>query len=85
MTREVKDQMDSIELEKKLRLPDPAKTLEVVWKLLGRTRLQLNGTRGNSVITSAYGEARAAKKLAKLEAERQKARGAQYGLRTTVR
>jgi hypothetical protein len=85
MTKEVKDQMDSTELDKKLRLPDPAKTLEVVWKLLGRTRLQLNNTTGNSGGTSAYGEARAAQKLAKLEAERQKARGTQYGLRTTVR
>lgn len=77
--------MDSIELEKRVRLPDRAKTLEVVWKLLGWTRLQLNYTRGSSAGTSAYGEVRAAKKLAKLEAERQKARGTQYGLRTIVR
>ena len=85
MTKEVKDQMDSTDLEKKLRLPDPAKTLEVVWKLLRRTQLQLNDPRGSSAGSSAYGDGRAAKKLAKLEAERQKARGTQYGLRTTVR
>jgi hypothetical protein len=78
-------EMDSIELEKRVQLPDHAKTLEVVWKLLSWTRLQLNDTRSNSASTSAYGEARMAKKLAKLEAERQKARGTQYGLRTTVR
>lgn len=77
--------MDSIELEKRVQLPDRAKTLEIVWKLLRWTRLQLNDARSNTASIPANGEALTARKLAKLEAERQKARGTQYGLRTTVR
>ncbi len=76
--------MHSIELEKKLRLPDPTKAMEGVWKLLRRTHQQLNTTAGTTVEGSSA-QALVAKKLAKIEAERQKARGAQYALRTTFR
>ncbi len=36
--------MHSVELEKKLRLPDPTKTMEAVWKMLRRTRQQVDVT-----------------------------------------
>ena len=78
--------LHAVELERKLRLPDPSKAMEGVWKLLRRTRQQLNtaGTIAANTSGSA-GEGFRAKKLAKIEAERQKARGAQYALRTTFR
>ena len=76
--------MHSIELERKLRLPDPTKAMEGVWKLLRRTRQQLNTTAGGAVEGSSA-EVVVAKKLARIEAERQKARGVQYALRTTFR
>ncbi len=85
MRKEVKDQMDSIELEKRLRLPDPAKTIEAVWKLLRRNRQQLSLTAHNSAGASVSGQVLAAKRSAKVEAERQRARGTQYGLRTSLR
>lgn len=78
--------MHAVELERKLRLPDPTKAMEGVWKLLRRTRQQLNTTGTIAANTSqSAGEAFRAKKLAKIEAERQKARGVQYALRTTFR
>jgi hypothetical protein len=85
MRKEVNDRMHSIELEKRLRLPDPAKTIEGVWKLLKRNRQQLNATARNSAGVLVTGEALAARKSARVEAERQKARGTQYGLRTIFR
>ena len=78
--------MHAVELERKLRLPDPSKAMEGVWKLLRRTRQELNTTGNMAANTSgSAGEGFRAKKLAKIEAERQKARGAQYALRTTFR
>ena len=78
--------MHSIELERKLRLPDPTKAMEEVWKLLRRTRQQLNTTANKAVsISGSAGETLVARKQAKIEAERQKGRGVQYALRTTLR
>ena len=78
--------MHSVELERKLRLPDPTKAIEGVWKLLRRTRQQLNTTASKTTLRSgSAGESFVAKKLAKIEAERQKGRGVQYALRNTLR
>ena len=85
MTKEVKDEMHSFDLEKKLRLPDPAKAIEGVWKLLRRNRQQLNAAAPRFAGVSVSGETLRAKRAAKVEAERQKARGTQYAIRTTIR
>ncbi len=78
--------MHSIELDKKLRLPDPAKVLEGVWKLLKRTRQQLDTSPGRGVsIAGSAGQSIHEKKRARLEAGRQKGRGTPYLLRTTFR
>ncbi len=78
--------MHSVDLERKLRLPDPTKAMEGVWKLLRRTRQQLNTTTGMAVgVSGSVGETLVARKQAKIEAERQKGRGVQYALRTTLR
>ncbi len=78
--------LHSVELEKKLRLPDPTKAMEGVWKLLRRTRQQLNMTANKAVgVSGSSSETLVAKKIAKIEAERQKARGAQSVLRNTFR
>ncbi len=78
--------LHSVELEKKLRLPDPTKAMEGVWKLLRRTRQQLNMTGNKAVgVSGSSSETLVAKKMAKIEAERQKARGAQSVLRNTLR
>ncbi len=87
--KEVIDEMHSVELERKLRLPDPTKAMEGVWKLLRRTRRQLNtpvvtvpGTSGSSP-----GQTLAVEKRARLEAERAKgqAQGVVYTLRASLR
>ncbi len=78
--------LHSVELEKKLRLPDPTKAMEGVWKLLRRTRQQLNMTANKAVgVSGSSSETLVAKKMAKIEAERQKARGTQSVLRNTFR
>ncbi len=78
--------MHSVEVEKKLRLPDPTKAMEGVWKLLRRTRQQLNGTTNKAVgVSGSSSETLVAKKMAKIQAERQKVRGAQNALRNTFR
>ncbi len=78
--------MHSVELEKKLRLPDPTKAMEGVWKLLRRTRQQLNMTANKDVgVSGSSNETLVAKKMARIEAERQKGRGAQSVLRNTFR
>ncbi len=84
--KEVIGELHSVELERKIRLPDPTKAMEGVWKLLRRTRQQLNttGTKAAGLSASA-GEGLMAKKQAKLHAERQKSRGAQNALRMTLR
>ena len=79
-------ELHAVEMERKLRLPDPTKAMEGVWKLLKRTRQQLNMTGDNAVgVSGSSSEAVVAKRLAKIEAERQKGRGAQYVLRNTFR
>ncbi len=78
--------LHSVELEKNLRLPDPKKAMEGVWKLLRRTRQQLNMTANKAVaVSGSSSETLVAKKMAKIEAGRQKARGGQYALRNTFR
>ncbi len=78
--------MHSVELEKKLRLPDPAKAVEGVWKLLRRTKQQLNVNAGKAAaISGSAGQALLEKKRARIEADGQKARGISYALRNTVR
>ncbi len=84
--KEVIGELHSVELERKIRLPDPTKAMEGVWKLLRRTRQQLNTTGTKAAgLSSSAGEALMAKKQAKLHAERQKARGSQNVLRMTLR
>ena len=79
-------ELHAVEMERKLRLPDPTKAMEGVWKLLRRTRQQLNMTGDNAVgVSGSSSEAVVAKRLAKIEAERQKGRGAQNVLRNTFR
>ena len=79
-------ELNSVELERKLRLPDPSKAMEGVWKLLRRTRQQLNSTAGKAAVMSgSSGAALAVKRQAKIEAERQKSRGSQWALRNTLR
>ena len=79
-------ELHAVEMERKLRLPDPTKAMEGVWKLLRRTRQQLNMTGDNAVgVSGSSSEAVVAKRLAKIEAERQKGRGAQNALRNTFR
>ncbi len=78
--------MHSVELEKKLRLPDPTKAMEGVWKLLRRTKQQLNVNAGKaSAISGSAGQALSERKRARIEADRQRGRGISYALRTTVR
>ena len=78
--------MHSVELEKKLRLPDPTKTLEGVWKMLKRTKQQTDMGPGRAaVVSGATNQALHEKKRAGIEAERQKARGTIYAMRTAVR
>ncbi len=78
--------MHSIRPEWKIRLPDPSKVLESAWKLLGRTRGQIDtNSLGAPAGQRVSSEARAEKRRAHLDAERQRARGVSYGLRTIVR
>ncbi len=78
--------MHSIELEKKLRLPDPTKAMEGVWKLLRRTKQQLNVNAGKAAaVSGSAGQALSERKRARIEADRQRGRGVSYALRTTVR
>ena len=86
--REVINQMHPVELEKKLRLPDPAKTMEAIWKLLKRTRQHLD----TSVITTYGGVASShpeivalEKKKAVLEADRRRGQGRSYTQWRTMR
>lgn len=79
------NEMHSIELEKRLRLPDPTKAVEGVWKLLRRTKQQLNVNSGKAAISGSAGQAFSEKKRARIDADRQKGRAISYALRTTVR
>ncbi len=78
--------MHIVELEKKLRLPDPTKTLEAVWKTLRRTMQQVDVTAiGTGVASGSTGPALSEEKRAKIQAERAKAQGTVYAMRTTIR
>jgi hypothetical protein len=78
--------LHSVELEKKLRLPDPTKTLEGVWKMLKRTRQQIDmGPGAAAGVSGATSRVSLEKKRAKVEAERHRARGTIYSMRTTIR
>ncbi len=80
--------MHSVPLERKLKLPDPSKAIEAAWKLLRRTRQQVNTAQGRMAVHvsgSAPGEILSEKKRARIEAERQKGRGMSYALRNTMR
>ena len=73
-------------LERRLRLPDPSKAIDSIWKLLKRTRQQFDTTQSNiSTVSGTSAETFRAKKHAMIEAERQKARGVGYSLRTIIR
>ena len=78
--------MHRVELDKKLRLPDPAKAMEGVWKLLNKTRQQVN-LNGSAVRVSPVSrpETLKAQKQAKVDAERKKGIGTSYAVRTTIR
>ena len=75
-----------VELDKKLRLPDPAKAIEGVWRLLSKTRQQVN-VHGSTVTVSPVSipETLKAQKLAKIEAERKKGLGTSYAVKATIR
>ncbi len=79
-------ELHRVELDKKLRLPDPAKAMEGVWKLLRRTQQQIN-IHGSNVTGSAVSrpETLKAQTLAKLEADRKKAIGTSYAVKATIR
>ena len=78
--------MHSVELEKKVRLPDPTKAMEAVWKMLRRTKQQVDLTlpvTGNPARSSPTSLQE--KKRARLEADRRKAQATLYAMRTTIR
>lgn len=78
--------MHSIELEKKVRLPDPAKVLEGAWKLLKRSRQQMDLPRGKTgSIAGSAGQSVQEKKRARIEADRHEGQGTISYLRTTIR
>ena len=85
--REVINQMHPVELEKKLRLPDPSKTMEAIWKLLKRTGQHLD----TSVITTSSGVlshpeiVALGKSKARLEADRRRSQGTSYAQWRIVR
>ena len=80
------DNLHSVELEKKLRLPDPTKTMEAVWKMLRRTKQQVDvTTTGADVGSGSSGPALFEKKRARSEADRRKGQGTVYAMRTTIR
>jgi hypothetical protein len=80
------DDLHSVELEKKLRLPDPTKTMEAVWKMLRRTKQQMDLTSPRAaMISGSSGTALSEKRRARIEAERGKAQGTLYAMRTTIR
>jgi ethanolamine ammonia-lyase small subunit len=84
--KEVIDDLHIVELEKKLRLPDPTKTLEAVWKTLRRTTQQVDVTGiGTGVASGSTGPALSEKKRARTEAEHSKAQGTIYWMRTAIR
>ena len=78
--------MHSVELERKLKLPDPSKAMEGVWKLLRRTRQQMNTTQGKVVaVSGSPGERLSVQKRARIEAERAKGRGVSYAVHNSIR
>ncbi len=72
--------MHPVELERKLRLPDPAKTMEAIWKLLKRTRqhLDISGVTPYGGIASSPEIVALEKKQARLEADRRRSQGTSY-------
>jgi hypothetical protein len=79
-------ELHRVELDKKLRLPDPAKAMEGVWKLLRKTRQQIN-VHGTTVTVSPVSrpETLKAQKLAKIDADRKKGLGTSYAVKATIR
>jgi hypothetical protein len=78
--------MHSVDLEKKIRLPDPTKTMEAVWRMLKRTRQQVGTSPGKATgISVSAGSTLTEKKRARIEADRKKAQGITYAMRTTIR
>ena len=78
--------MHSVELEKKVRLPDPTKTMEAVWKMLRRTKQQVDlTTPGTSIPAKSSSAILLEKKRARIEADRRKAQATTYVMRTTIR
>ncbi len=79
-------ELHRVELDKKLRLPDPSKAMEGVWKLLRKTRQQVN-IHGSAVAGSPVSrpETLKAQKLAKFAAEKKRAIGTSYAVKTNIR
>lgn len=84
---EVIDDLHSVELEKKVRLPDPSKAMEAVWKMLRRTKQQVDLTRvpGKVAAARSSNAVLSEKKRARVEADRRKAQGTIYAMRRTIR
>lgn len=79
------DEMHSIELERKLRLPDPTKAMEGLWRLIRRTRQQVNVRTTVGGSPSVSWQAVDIKKRAKLDADRRKAAAVFLAYRSTFR
>ncbi len=80
------DDLHRVELEKKVRLPDPSKAMEAVWKILRRTKQQVDVSL--PVTSVSVGSSQASfqeRKRARLEADRRKGQGTFYATRTTIR
>ena len=78
--------MHSVEFEKKVRLPDPGKAMEAVWKMLRRTKQQMDLTLPRTGAPAKSSSAiLAEKKRARIEADRRKGQGTLYATRVTVR
>ena len=84
--REVIDDLHSVELERKVRLPDPSKAMEAVWKMLRRTKQQVDLTAPRTAEPNrTSGAILSEKKRARIEADRKKAQGTIYAMRTSIR
>ncbi len=79
--------MHTVELERKLRLPDPAKTMETVWKLLKRTRQRLDTSVAVTQPTTGPSPDLVAleRKNARLVADHRRSQGVSYSRWTIIK
>ncbi len=77
--------MHPVELEKRLRLPDPAKTMETIWKLLKRTRQRLDTSASATSASISSSPDIIAERKARMEADRRRSQGISYARWTIIR